>query len=324
MSRLDSRGSTIRTTKQSSSTTDRPIRLPKSPPTPDACDCGSSTMAWPPRAMQAPPPHRGEDRRVHRRRRAGRSRLAVPSGRRQSRRRDAAAAAGPNFGPAARICPRRRDGSRARTAARGACRRRSPRAIVRMQHGDYQSRAAQAAGGFDPMFVTAGDDVDLSWRLGGRRPRRSRTRPERVIHQRRATLPAWGDRRRGWGAGEGLLWRNCCSKQRGPGPRYYTRGPSWIGSIARRRAGLFRRVGPRAVSDRLFGGQLVRRAAADRPMGRVVADFSDPRRDSIGCWAFSAPVDSRSRCWPRRRAPRRRPWRALIEARRRNLLLLDR
>ena len=80
------------------------------------------------------------------------------------KRRDAAAAAGPNFAP---------DPQSARAAAMAA----APGLPQEVRAGD--DRLAQLcgcnmaitkaalikAGGFDPMFTAAGDDVDLSWRL---------------------------------------------------------------------------------------------------------------------------------------------------------------
>ncbi len=84
----------------------------------------------------------GRSRRVHRRRRARRSRLAVSSGRDDQAPRCGRGGRS-KFRSRPAICSRRCDGCRAWTAARGACRRRSPRATVRMQHGNYESGAAQ-------------------------------------------------------------------------------------------------------------------------------------------------------------------------------------
>ncbi len=85
---------------------------------------------------------RKRNRRVHRRRRARRSRLAVSSDRNDQapRRRRRSR---PEFRARLAIARARRDGGRAGIAARGACRRRSPRATVRMQHGDHKGRVAE-------------------------------------------------------------------------------------------------------------------------------------------------------------------------------------
>ena len=80
-------------------------------------------------------------------------------------RREAAAAGGPNFPPAARslitAAIAGAPGSPARSAGDGD----EPVATVRMQHGDRQGRLCEVLGGFDPVFTAAGDDVDISWRL---------------------------------------------------------------------------------------------------------------------------------------------------------------
>ncbi|MFZ0678096.1 glycosyltransferase, partial [Candidatus Binatus sp.] len=63
------------------------------------------------------------------------------------------------------------------------------------------------AGGFDPMFTTAGDDVDLSWRLAASNETLAYAPGAVVIHERRATLAAYLRQQRGYGTGEGLLYR---------------------------------------------------------------------------------------------------------------------
>jgi hypothetical protein len=63
------------------------------------------------------------------------------------------------------------------------------------------------AGGFDPMFTTAGDDVDLSWRLTAANETLAYAPGAVVIHERRATLAAYLRQQRGYGTGEGLLYR---------------------------------------------------------------------------------------------------------------------
>src|SRR5208282_1614636 len=123
-------------------------------------------------------------------------------------RRDAAAAAGPNFAPA--------PGS-ARAAAMAA----APGLPREVRAGDDRlaqlcgcnmaitKAALLKVGGFDPMFVTAGDDVDLSWRL--------------------AALAAYLRQQRGYGAGEGLLLRKYPLRSADQDGIYA--GPSWIGSM---------------------------------------------------------------------------------------------
>jgi O-antigen biosynthesis protein len=122
------------------------------------------------------------------------------------KRRDAAAAAGPNFAP---------DPRSARAAAMAA----APGLPREVRAGD--DRLAQLcgcnmaitkaalikAGGFDPMFSTAGDDVDLSWRLTALNETLAYAPGAVVIHERRATLAAYLRQQRGYGIGEGLLYR---------------------------------------------------------------------------------------------------------------------
>jgi O-antigen biosynthesis protein len=122
------------------------------------------------------------------------------------KRRDAAAAAGPNFAP---------DPQSARAAAMAA----APGLPREVRAGD--DRLAQLcgcnmaitkaalinAGGFDPLFTTAGDDVDLSWRLAASNETLAYAPGAVVIHERRATLAAYLRQQRGYGTGEGLLYR---------------------------------------------------------------------------------------------------------------------
>ncbi len=121
-------------------------------------------------------------------------------------RRDAAAAAGPNFAP---------DAGSARTAAMAA----APGLPREVRAGDDRLAqlcgcnmaitrgALQKVGGFDPMFTAAGDDVDLSWRLAAADETLAYAPGAVVIHERRATLAAYLRQQRGYGAGEGLLFR---------------------------------------------------------------------------------------------------------------------
>ena len=67
--------------------------------------------------------------------------------------------------------------------------------------------ALDAIGGFDPIFHTAGDDVDVCWRLrdaGGK----LRFVPSAMVwHHRRFTVKAYFKQQRGYGNAEGLLMR---------------------------------------------------------------------------------------------------------------------
>jgi O-antigen biosynthesis protein len=144
------------------------------------------------------------------------------------RRRDAAAASGPNFAP---------DPQSARAAAMAA----APGLPREVRAGDDRlaqlcgcnMAIAKAAllkvGGFDPMFTSAGDDVDLSWRLTASRETLAYAPGAVVIHDRRGTLAAYFGQQRGYGIGEGLLFRKFPLRSADEDGMYAT--PSWIGSL---------------------------------------------------------------------------------------------
>ena len=144
------------------------------------------------------------------------------------KRRDAGAAAGPNFAP---------DPQSASAAAMAA----APGLPREVRAGDDRlaqlcgcnmaitKAALSKVGGFDPVFTAAGDDVDLSWRLAASAETLAYAPGAVVIHERRATLAAYLRQQRGYGAGEGLLFRKYplrITEQDG----IYAR-PSWIGSL---------------------------------------------------------------------------------------------
>jgi cellulose synthase/poly-beta-1,6-N-acetylglucosamine synthase-like glycosyltransferase len=144
------------------------------------------------------------------------------------KRRDAAAASGPNFAP---------DSRSSRAAAMAA----APGLPREVRAGDDRlaqlcgcnmaitKAALQKAGGFDPMFTAAGDDVDLSWRLSASNETLAYAPGAVVIHERRATLSAYLHQQRGYGAGEGLLFRKYPLRTADQDAMYAT--PSWLGSL---------------------------------------------------------------------------------------------
>jgi cellulose synthase/poly-beta-1,6-N-acetylglucosamine synthase-like glycosyltransferase len=144
------------------------------------------------------------------------------------KRRDAAAAAGPNFAP---------DPQSARVAAMAA----APGLPREVRAGDDRlaqlcgcnmaitKAALQKLGGFDPMFTSAGDDVDLSWRLAAATETLTHAPGAVVIHDRRATLGAYLKQQRGYGIGEALLFRKYPLRNADQDGMYA--GPSWIGSL---------------------------------------------------------------------------------------------
>ena len=144
------------------------------------------------------------------------------------KRRDAVAAAGPNFAPDAQS-----DRAAAMAAAPGL-----PREV---RAGDDRlaqlcgcnmaitKAALQKVGGFDPMFTAAGDDVDLSWRLAASSETLAYAPGAVVIHERRATLAAYLRQQRGYGLGEGLLFRKYPLRSADQDGMYAR--PSWIGAL---------------------------------------------------------------------------------------------
>ena len=145
-------------------------------------------------------------------------------------RRDAAAAAGPNFAPAA-------------GSARAAAMATAPGLPREVRAGDDRlaqlcgcnmaitKAALLKVGGFDPMFTTAGDDVNLSWRLAAAAETLAYAPGAVVIHQPRVTLAAYLRQQRGYGAGEGLLFRKYPLRSADQDGIYAR--PSWIGSMFR-------------------------------------------------------------------------------------------
>jgi len=67
--------------------------------------------------------------------------------------------------------------------------------------------ALEEAGGFDPVFTKAGDDVDICWRLQQRGYRIGFNPAGFVWHYRRSTVAAYLKQQRGYGEAEALLVR---------------------------------------------------------------------------------------------------------------------
>jgi glycosyltransferase involved in cell wall biosynthesis len=64
-----------------------------------------------------------------------------------------------------------------------------------------------AVGAFDPVFTTAGDDVDLCWRLLDEGNRIAFSHAAQVFHHRRDTVRGYLKQQRGYGRGERLLMK---------------------------------------------------------------------------------------------------------------------
>ena len=157
------RASTTQTTRSLSSTTARRTR-PAISASASHRPCRRYTQRRTERGAKRRP-GRGDrrNRRLHRRRYAGRSRLARSPG-----------PAVPVFGRGRERRTERRPGRRpvdgasrgqgARWSDAGAARRPHRRARPRMQHG-VPARCPPEIGGFNAIFLRAGDDVDACWRL---------------------------------------------------------------------------------------------------------------------------------------------------------------
>ena len=116
------------------------------------------------------------------------------------------AAGGPNFPP-----PAISSTAAASAAAPGAP-REVPSAEDRLAqlcgcNMAIEKSALGTVGGFDPVFIAAGDDVDLSWRLVERGGVLAYAPGAVVMHQRRQTLGAYLDQQRSYGRGEAMLFR---------------------------------------------------------------------------------------------------------------------
>jgi GT2 family glycosyltransferase len=144
-------------------------------------------------------------------------------------RRGAAAAGGPNFPP--------------EPAGSGAAAMASAPGIPReVRSGDDRLSqlcgcnmavtrdALSRVGGFDPAFTSAGDDVDLSWRLAEADGLLAYAPGAVVIHERRARLDAYLAQQRGYGRGEGLLWRRYPLRGGGDDEMYGGSG-AWLWSL---------------------------------------------------------------------------------------------
>lgn len=71
----------------------------------------------------------------------------------------------------------------------------------------FRTDALRKIGGFDPRFRTAGDDVDVCWRLQDRGWRIGYTPAAVVWHHRRATIRDYLRQQRGYGRAEAMLER---------------------------------------------------------------------------------------------------------------------
>jgi GT2 family glycosyltransferase len=120
-------------------------------------------------------------------------------------RRNAAAASGPNF------APKGSDRESAYAFAPGIPRevRGAGDELIQLCGCNMAitKSALKSVGGFDTSFIAAGDDVDLSWRLAEKKETLVHAPGAVVLHERRATMRDYLRQQRGYGAGEGLLYK---------------------------------------------------------------------------------------------------------------------
>jgi GT2 family glycosyltransferase len=81
----------------------------------------------------------------------------------------------------------------------------------------FRREALQAVGGFDPQFRSAGDDVDVCWRLQARGWRIGFHPAALVWHHRRNSIRAYWRQQQGYGKAEALLERKWPAKYNGAG-----------------------------------------------------------------------------------------------------------
>ena len=143
-------------------------------------------------------------------------------------RRDAAAASGPNFAPTPASTR-----AAAMASAPGLPREVRARDADLAQLCGCNMALSKAAltkiGGFNPAFTTAGDDVDLSWRVTASGETLAYAPGAVVIHERRATLSSYIAQQRGYGKGEGLLAKRYPLRDAAEDGIYAA--PSWIAAI---------------------------------------------------------------------------------------------
>jgi O-antigen biosynthesis protein len=104
----------------------------------------------------------------------------------------------------------------------------------------FRKHALAQIGGFDPVFRTAGDDVDICWRLRDRGLKLGFNPAAVVWHRRRGSLRAYWRQQRGYGEAEALVERKWPHRYNGAGHpawsgRLYGGVRSWPSSLGRRR-----------------------------------------------------------------------------------------
>jgi len=143
-------------------------------------------------------------------------------------RREAVAAGGPNF------TPHDSDASSAFAFAPGLPTQVTGAGDELLQlcgcNMAIRKSALATIGGFDSSFTSAGDDVDVSWRLANAGGALIDAPGAVVVHERRANLRDYLAQQRGYGEGEGLLFRKY--PLRGANARsLYGGAGSWLSAL---------------------------------------------------------------------------------------------
>jgi O-antigen biosynthesis protein len=123
----------------------------------------------------------------------------------------------------------------------------------------FRREALQAIGGFDPQFRTAGDDVDVCWRLQARGWRIGFHPAALVWHHRRNSVRAYWRQQRGYGKAEALLERKWPSKYNGAGH------VSWKGRMYGKGLTEFLRWRPGRIYQGIWGTAPFQSECEERP-----------------------------------------------------------
>ncbi len=81
----------------------------------------------------------------------------------------------------------------------------------------FRRKVLESIGGFDPQFRTAGDDVDICWRIAASGYRIGFCPGALVWHLPRSTIRAYWNQQKGYGSAEALLEQKWPEKYHGPG-----------------------------------------------------------------------------------------------------------
>jgi len=143
-------------------------------------------------------------------------------------RREAAAAGGPNF------TPHDSDASCAYAFAPGLPTQVTGAGDELLQlcgcNMAIRKSALAAIGGFDSSFTSAGDDVDVSWRLANTGGVLVDAPGAVVMHERRGNFRDYLAQQRGYGEGEGLLFRKYPLRG-GSARSLYAGAGSWLSAV---------------------------------------------------------------------------------------------